>query len=1257
MKQIFVAVLLLYTLSANAQKTPKKYPSLLWEITGNGLKKPSYLFGTMHVSSKTVFHLSDSFYNAMRSVEVVALELNPQDWQKDMYYLQDGEKDLKNYTSGSSDDYLSVNSFKIEKYEDEVKYALNSEPQIINSLLYRTYKGEQDYEENTYLDLYIYQTGMKLGKRAAGVENFLETEKIMIEAYRDMANEKTKKYVNYYDEDMYDIQKKMQDAYRQGDLDLLDSLNKLTTTSEAFAEKFLYKRNEIQANSMDTIMKKNRLFVGVGAAHLPGERGVIEMLRKMGYKLRPIKMVNRDAAQKDAIDKIRVPIKMDEVKTTDGTITMQVPGKMYKQSSYYNNWQYADMENGSYYMLTRVSTNASLFKHDTTAVMEKIDSMLYENIPGKIIKKTLIRKNGYPGYDITNRTRRGDIQRYNILVTPYEVLVFKMSGNDEYVSGKEANTFFNSINIKSQSAGWNTYSPPSGGFKVDFPKSPNITFNSYDADRNLTWKYEASDDSKNAYTLIKKSLHNFSFLEEDTFDISLIEESFKATELIAREVKREFTKHGRHSVLNMEFITKDSMPVYAKATLNGPNYYLLTAFMNNKTDKADKFLNSFAFTDFVYTNPTKYTDTFYKFSVNTSVIPKTNDELRRMMLDEEKTSEIKYSKYWPQQRFAKFQHDTTGEAVFVVIKEFPKYYYIKDSASFWKDQFFPKEDNADIEAALETAVAASGINFEGLNLSSLYNEYYNSYAYNKMKVGEKKVFDIAGYPAASMQYTDTGSTKKIDITAILQKNRMISFYTLSDSASKSTFLNSFLTSFKPEPINSTYSVFVNKIDTFFADFYSEDSVVRKQAQEALVSINYGEEGVDKIKHIIKGLKLTDKKYFETKTSLYRELSYIKDDCCRKEILDFLKDEYAATADTAYFQNEILLAISRQKTKESTELFKKYLLENPPVYESSYTYDNLFSYYYDSLSLAKHLFPEVLQLMNVTEYKEPVMGLLAEMVDSGYIKPKEYNDYYSKLYYDSKILLKKQQLQDELSLQKELKKLEDEDNSYSYYDYNYSSYNKYTSETGDYVRLLMPFYNKPDIANFYEKLLQSRDDDLKLLVAIKLLQNNKAIPDTLFTHLAKTDKSRYDLYSSLKTIKKENLFPREYKTQELLARANLLADKNKQKFDTIVYAGKEKVQIKDKTGWVYFFKYKERKEDEWKMGISGLQPEDENLVTINGVLVSMTDKKFKTDKTEDEQFREQLKQMIFALRPSAKYFFSSNNYGYNYNYNYDYDYGD
>ena len=75
-------------------------------------------------------------------------------------------------------------------------------------------------------------------------------------------------------------------------------------------------------------------------------------------------------------------------------------------------------------------------------VIKKVDSLLYENIPGKIIKKTAIIKNGYNGYDITNKTRRGDLQRYNIFITPFEILIFKMSGKENYIEGKEAQPVF-----------------------------------------------------------------------------------------------------------------------------------------------------------------------------------------------------------------------------------------------------------------------------------------------------------------------------------------------------------------------------------------------------------------------------------------------------------------------------------------------------------------------------------------------------------------------------------------------------------------------------------------------------------------------------------------------------------------------------------------------------------------------------------------------------------------------------------------------
>ena len=94
--------LLITSFEALAQKKPvAKYPSLLWEITGNGLTTPSYLFGTMHVSSKLVFHLSDSFYLAIKSVDAVALELNPDTWQGQMVQMNTLKQNYAGFVQNS----------------------------------------------------------------------------------------------------------------------------------------------------------------------------------------------------------------------------------------------------------------------------------------------------------------------------------------------------------------------------------------------------------------------------------------------------------------------------------------------------------------------------------------------------------------------------------------------------------------------------------------------------------------------------------------------------------------------------------------------------------------------------------------------------------------------------------------------------------------------------------------------------------------------------------------------------------------------------------------------------------------------------------------------------------------------------------------------------------------------------------------------------------------------------------------------------
>lgn len=1208
-----LAVLLLFSVAAFGQKkSVPKYPSLLWEITGNGLTKPSYLFGTMHVSSKMVFHLSDSFYLALKSVDAVALELNPELWQGQMVDMNQIKKNYVEFVRAPKGDFLNENSFRISKYDEELKAAMATEPTVVNSLLYRSYKEREDFEEDTFLDLYIYQTGKKLGKRATGVEDYFETEKIVMQAYADMAKEKKRKSFDTDGESRYDILDKTQDAYRRGDLDLMDSLDRMMDRSEAFTEKFLFKRNEIQAKSIDTIIRKSSLFVGVGAAHLPGQRGVIELLRKMGYKLRPIHMADRDAAQKDAVDKMKVPVNFTTQIAEDGFYKVDMPGPLFNLSNDYRQLdrrQYSDMTNGAYYLVTRIKTHAAFLGQTEKDVLNKVDSVLYENIPGKILSKKPISKNGYAGFDISSRTRRGDLQRYNIFITPFEVLIFKMSGKENYADGKEAERFFSSIQLKEATHSTINFEPVQGGFSIQFPQQPVEYLNTDNIDRIDRWEYEAVDKaSGNSFLVMKKSVYNFRFLDEDDFDLGLIEESFRNPDNFDRQISRQRSSYKGYPCLDISERLKDSSTVFARYLIKGPHYYVIAARSKSKKADFSSFFNSFSFTDFKYKPATAYVDTFMHFTVSTPVAPDLNNDIRE--LAENAASDIAngnnssgYFAYWPKIKNGLFRSEVTGEMVGVSVQEYPKYFYAKDSADYLTDEM------------------------------KSYFEKTSLFLYKKEPVflNDK----ICGY---RFVLRDTGSSRTINRLVMLKDNYTFSLVSLGDTLStQSSFINSFFNSLRPEEKKLGRDIYGSRLDEFFADLFSKDSAVQKRAQQSIANIYYGEAGVPKIAAAIARLNLSDKEYFDSKAKLIAELGYIKD-TTRPVVVSLLKKIFEQTADTSLFQNEVFKALARHKTKEAYSLFKELVLQDPPVFSDSYEYGTLIDNLGDSLLLARQLFPELLQLSTLSDYKDDVLSLLVTLVDSNLINAADYESYFTKIYFDAKVELKKMQIKDEEKMEKDLVKDDNESNASA------MDYDGYNSDLENYSILLIPFYDKKkNVQMFFERMLQSRDPGIRLNTTILMLRNKIPVADSLLMNLANDDQYRSTLYVQLEKIKRLDKFPAKFKNQPDIARSFLIADKNYEKVDSVVFIKKEPAAYLDKKGIVYFYKYRVKKEDDWKMGISGLQSADEKVILTDDKLTTMTDKKIKKDEPLEEQFRDQLKKRLFSFHPSAKNFYGYNNY--------------
>lgn len=79
MKRILFFILLIVPIFLTAQPKKNAASTLLWRISGKGMQKPSYLYGTMHLQDKRLFHFTDSLYAGIRSVEGFAAELDMND--------------------------------------------------------------------------------------------------------------------------------------------------------------------------------------------------------------------------------------------------------------------------------------------------------------------------------------------------------------------------------------------------------------------------------------------------------------------------------------------------------------------------------------------------------------------------------------------------------------------------------------------------------------------------------------------------------------------------------------------------------------------------------------------------------------------------------------------------------------------------------------------------------------------------------------------------------------------------------------------------------------------------------------------------------------------------------------------------------------------------------------------------------------------------------------------------------------------------
>ena len=276
--------------------------TLLWRISGKNLTKPSYLFGTIHLLCANDIDLSETLKKAINETDKVYLELD----MDNLFEMMQAVQKMKMRNDTTLSDLLSDSDYK------KVKAFFASKSSIIPFSILETYKPmlaasmimqtSTECDNAVSMEQIIMQEAKENKKEIKGMETMAYQLSIFDSIPYEVQAKQLLAFIS--DNDTEDRAGKeydeMASAYRSQDLSKLEALiNKEEFGIGNFADLLLYNRNKNWVITMDKIFANNSAVIAVGAGHLPGEKGVINLLKKAGYKVEPMenKMVKTNERQ------------------------------------------------------------------------------------------------------------------------------------------------------------------------------------------------------------------------------------------------------------------------------------------------------------------------------------------------------------------------------------------------------------------------------------------------------------------------------------------------------------------------------------------------------------------------------------------------------------------------------------------------------------------------------------------------------------------------------------------------------------------------------------------------------------------------------------------------------------------------------------------------------------------------------------------------------------------------------------------------
>jgi hypothetical protein len=290
---------------------------LLWRVSGNGLKAPSYLLGTHHAMSGDFLDSIPCFFDVLDSVKLLAVESDFTK-PKDLDSLKQQNKFLPTDTT-----YLDLLDRKELAILDSILLAystVNSEKMnlnpnflLVNLQLGILFKESREWaKENPYLRAVNFRRC--IDSRALKIAKFRSYPIIELDSEEELnrlglmdwsilfssndlhvrAKEMVQSFKDIQADSLVGIAKEMMTAYYNQDLQLINRWSTHPKSLKDEKAKAIYytitiERNLLWMDKIVSTIEQQPSLVAVGVAHLPGEEGIINLLKKEGFTVEPVK--------------------------------------------------------------------------------------------------------------------------------------------------------------------------------------------------------------------------------------------------------------------------------------------------------------------------------------------------------------------------------------------------------------------------------------------------------------------------------------------------------------------------------------------------------------------------------------------------------------------------------------------------------------------------------------------------------------------------------------------------------------------------------------------------------------------------------------------------------------------------------------------------------------------------------------------------------------------------------------------------------